>query len=438
MSAALYHAITTVLSPAITWYLRRRLAQGKEDRVRFGERLGEAGRERPGGHLIWIHGASVGEMISVLPLVERMLHQDAGLHILLTSGTVTSARIMADRMPPRAIHQFMPVDIPSCVARFLDHWQPDLALWVESELWPNLIYQTRARGVPMVLINARMSENSFRRWRWLGFLIRPLLQAFEFCIAQSTPDGGRLATLGARFVSFHGNLKAASPPLPADPHDLHVLKSAIGQRPVWLAASTHPGEEAIVTAVHQRLASQFPDLLTILVPRHAVRGDEITDEARALGLNVARRALEQPISGGTDIYLGDSMGEMGLYYRLATIVFIGGSLIEHGGQNPLEAARLGSALLFGPSMFNFTEQAAAMTQAGGAETVSDGDTLAAQVALLLADGEETARRAAAAAADLAADDGQDVIRAVMGQLAPLLPKQTPETKSGRESDLARA
>jgi 3-deoxy-D-manno-octulosonic-acid transferase len=375
-------------------------------------------------------------MLSVLPLVERLLHQDTGLHILLTSGTVTSARIMSDRLPARAIHQYVPVDIPSCVAGFLDHWRPDLALWVESELWPNLIHQTRARGVPMALINARMSESSFQRWRRLPLLIRPLLQAFEFCIAQSAPDGGRLATLGAQFVSFHGNLKAASPPLAADPRDLHVLKMAIGQRPVWLAASTHPGEEAMVAGVHRRLASRFPGLLTILVPRHAVRGDEIAGALQAQGLNVARRALDQPIGGGTDIYLGDSMGEMGLYYRLAPIVFIGGSLVEHGGQNPLEAARLNSALLFGPHMFNFTEQATAMIRAGGAAQVADGDALADQVALLLADRDEAARRAAAA--ELAADDGQDVISAVLAQLAPLLPGQTPGIKSEQESNCAGA
>ena len=436
MSTALYRGLTTLLSPAITWHLHRRLGQGKEDPVRFNERLGEAGRDRPAGRLIWIHGASVGEMISVLPLAERLLHEDAGLHILLTSGTVTSARIVADRLPSRAIHQYVPVDIPACVARFLGHWRPDLALWVESELWPNLIHQTRARGIPMALINARMSESSFRRWRRLPFLIRPLLQAFEFCIAQSAPDGGRLATLGAQFVSFHGNLKAASPPLATDPRELHVLKTDIAQRPVWLAASTHPGEEAMVAGVHKQLASRFPGLLTILVPRHAVRGDEIAGELRSQGLNVARRTLKQPIGGETDIYLGDSMGEMGLYFRLARIVFIGGSLVAHGGQNPLEAARLNSALLFGPHMFNFTEQTTALAQAGGGQMVADDEALADQVALLLADGDEVTRRATAA--DLAADNGQDVIRAVMAQLAPLLPSSASGTKSGQGSGRASA
>ncbi len=421
MSYRLYRGLTSLLGPLLVWYLRRRMGQGKEDPVRFTERLGEPGRERPEGALIWLHGASVGEMISVLPLIERLLHDDPGLHVLVTSGTVTSSRIMADRLPARAFHQYIPIDHPAGVTAFLDHWRPDLALWVESELWPNLIHLSRARGVPMALINARMSESSFRRWRRLPFLIKPLLQSFQFCIAQSAPDAGRLATLGAPNVTFHGNLKAASPPLPVDPRDLHALNATLARRPRWLAASTHPGEEAMVGEAHRQLSEKFPGLLTLLVPRHAERGEAIAAELTIQGLSVARRSQNQDIHGDTDIYLGDSMGEMGLYYRLASIVFIGGSLIEHGGQNPLEAARLDSALLFGPYMFNFTEQAAAMTKTGGAHLVADGDTLADQIALLLSDEAETERRAAAAAR--AADDGKDVVSAVLKQIAPLLPRQ---------------
>ncbi|MBT7756776.1 MAG: 3-deoxy-D-manno-octulosonic acid transferase, partial [Rhodospirillaceae bacterium] len=407
MTGALYRSATTLLAPLAIWYLRRRLRQGKEDPARFNERLGDPGRARPDGRLVWLHGASVGEAISALPLIERLLRQDQELHILLTSGTVTSARIMADRLPDRAIHQYLPIDLAAAVHRFLEHWRPDLAVWVESELWPNLIHLTAARGIPMALINARMSESSYRRWRRLPFLIKPLLQTFQVCMAQSAPDAGRLATLGAHSVTFEGNIKAASPPLPYDPRDLHELKQAINQRPLWLAASTHPGEEEIIAGVHKKLAAQFPGLLTILVPRHAVRGEQIAADLGNQGLTVARRSQKQPISPQTNIYLGDSMGEMGLYYRLGRIVFIGGSLVAHGGQNPLEAARLDSALLFGAHMFNFTEQAAALMEAGGAHQVGDANALTNQVALLLADGKEARRRAAAAAAT--ADDGQDVV-----------------------------
>ncbi len=420
MTAGLYRGATLLLGPLAIWYLHRRLRQGKEDPARFEERLGQPGRARPDGRLIWVHGASVGEAISVLPLVERLLCQDPSLHILLTSGTVTSARIMAERLPDRAMHQYVPIDRPTSVDCFLDHWRPDLALWVESELWPNLIHRTAARGVPMALINARMSERSYRRWRRLPFLIKPLLGAFQVCLAQSGPDAKRLVALGAGAVACHGNLKTASPPLPVDPRDLQAMKMAVDGRPLWLAASTHPGEEAIIATVHRQLAARFPGLLTILVPRHAARGDEIAAALANLGLSVSRRSQEQPIGPQTDIYLGDSMGEMGLYYRLATIVFIGGSLVAHGGQNPLEAARLDSALLFGPHMFNFSEQAAAMTESGGARLVADTDALADEVALLLSDADEAGRRAAAAAA-AAADPGQDVVAAVLGQLNPLLP-----------------
>ena len=427
MTYALYRLIVRMLDPLLLWHLRRRLAGGKEDRLRFGERLGAPGRDRPTGPLVWVHGASVGEMVSVLPLIERLLRQNSGLRVMVTSGTVTSARIMVDRLPDHAFHQYVPIDRVVSVARFLDHWRPDLALWVESELWPNLIHGAQARGLPMAMINARMSETSYRRWRRLPFLIKPLLQAFQFCIAQSAPDAGRLATLGAHNVTFHGNLKTAALPLPVDPRDLHILKTAMARRPCWLAASTHPGEEAMAGAVHQQLRQRFSNLVTILVPRHAERGAAIAGELSAQGLVVARRSLDQVIAADTDIYLGDSMGEMGLYYRLAPIVFIGGSLVGHGGQNPLEAARLDSTLLFGPHMFNFTEQVAALTATGGAHQVADSGALAHQIALLLDDGVETQRRAAAAAAAanaaLTAGGGQDVVSAILKQLAPLLPKE---------------
>ncbi len=429
MTYSLYRGLTMLLGPLLVWHLRRRLARGKEDPARFGERLGVAGRPRPAGKLVWVHGASVGEMVSVLPLIERLLQRDPYLHVLVTSGTVTSARIMADRLPARALHQYIPVDRPAGVTTFLDHWRPDLAIWVESELWPNLIHQARARGMAMALVNARMSERSFRRWRRLPLLIKPLLQSFQFCIAQSAPDAGRLATLGAHNVTFHGNLKAASPPLPTDPRDLHTLKTAIARRPRWLAASTHPGEEVMVAAAHGQLSEHFPDLLTLLVPRHAERGDAIAAELTDMGFTVAQRSRGQVIGADTQIYLGDSMGEMGLYYRLAGIVFVGGSLVEHGGQNPLEAARLDSALLFGPHMFNFTEQVAAMTRTGGAHLVTDGETLGDQVAALLGEEGEVRRRAAAEAAAEAADDGREVVSAILRQIAPLLPKQNRQNQS---------
>ena len=419
MTLSIYRFVTTVLKPVLVWVLRRRLARGREDPVRIRERLGYPGQARPEGTLVWVHGSSVGEMVSVLPLIERILQQDKRLCVLVTSGTVTSARIMADRLPARSQHQYIPIDQPSAIDRFLDHWRPDLALWVESELWPNLINQTRSRDVPMAIINARMSEESFRRWRCLPFLIRPLLQSFHFCIAQSASDAERLRALGAHHVLFHGNLKSAAPPLSADPQDLYELKTAIGRRPCWVAASTHTGEDEIIGAAHRQLADQFPGLLTVLVPRHADRGDTVAKVLGTLGLTVAKRSQDNKIEPDTDIYLGDSMGEMGLFFRLSNVVFIGGSLVEHGGQNPLEAARLDCAILFGPYMFNFAEQAAALSSTGGGQLVPDGDNLADQVAVLLADDNETQRRSAAAAE--VAVDSADVVGEVLKQIVPLLP-----------------
>ncbi len=295
MTAALYRAGTELLGPAIELWLKRRLARGKEDPARLSERLGRPGRDRPPGRLVWLHGASVGEAISVLPLIDRLLAARDDVSVLLTTGTVTSARLMAERLPARAFHQFAPVDRPSAVERFLDHWRPDLALWVESELWPNLVAETAKRGAAMALVNARLSERSYRRWRRLGWLIRPMLSAFALTLAQSEADAQRLRALGARDVRCLGNLKSAAPPLVVDKAALAELSAALGGRPRWLAASTHPGEEAIAADVHRRLAPRLPGLLTVIAPRHPERGPEL---AEALGATVARRSAGEPPDAG--------------------------------------------------------------------------------------------------------------------------------------------
>jgi len=418
--SGLYRGLTTALGPAIDIYLRRRLRHGKEDRSRFTERLGRADRPRPSGGLIWLHAASVGETISVLPLVERLLDERTDLHLLLTTGTVTSAAIAAERLPPRACHQYVPVDRPDAVERFLDHWRPDLGIWVESELWPNLISESHRRGMPLALINARMSARSYRKWRLLPFAIRPLLAAFQLCLAQSSVDATRLRNLGMDSVDFVGNLKAAAPPLDVDPTALAPLRAATGKRSCWLAACTHPGEETIVAAVHGALQARLPGLLTVLVPRHAERGAAVAEDLRATGLTVARRSRDELPSMQTQVYLGDSMGEMGLYYRLAPVVFIGGSLVPHGGQNPLEAARLDSALLFGPHMSNFGDAVDALFAADAAHQVRDAADLTEGVAGLLTNPKLLTRRATAAAR--VAGDSADVVGRVLQRLQPLLPR----------------
>jgi 3-deoxy-D-manno-octulosonic-acid transferase len=284
-----YRGLSTLAPPALKLLLKRRLARGKEDAARLGERMGIAARARPEGKLVWLHGASVGEALSTLPLIERVLKRLPQAHVLVTSGTVTSARIMAERLPDRAFHQFVPLDAAPWVARFLDHWRPDLALWIESELWPNLLRQTAARGIPIALVNARMRERSFRGWkRWPG-AARDLLGAFRLVLAQSETYAERFRALGAAEASVAGNLKYAAPPLPADEAKLAALRAAIGTRRVWLAASIHPGEEAAV-AEAQSLLKRAGGALGIVVPRHPPKGAAMAEAIRARGLTVAVRS----------------------------------------------------------------------------------------------------------------------------------------------------
>ncbi|HUT51633.1 MAG TPA: 3-deoxy-D-manno-octulosonic acid transferase [Alphaproteobacteria bacterium] len=437
MIGALYALGARALGPAVRVFLVLRRALGKEDTERMAERLGHAGRPRPEGPLIWLHGASVGEALSALPLIERLLAANDECSVLMTSGTVTSARLMEKRLPARAFHQYVPVDLPRAVGRFLGHWRPDLALWLESELWPNMIRAAARRDVEMVLINGRLSARSFARWRRAPGFARSLLGAFKRCLAQSDADAERLAALGARDVVCLGNLKFASAPLPADSDALEELRARLGARPLWLAASTHPGEEAIVAEAHRILRARHPALLTVIAPRHPGRGPAIATELASAGLQVVRRAADETPEASTDIYLADTLGELGLFYRLAPIALVGGSLVPHGGQNLLEPAQLDCAILHGPAVFNFEAIAAAMQAAGASEMVRDAESLANAVEALLVDGEMRARRAKAAAEVAASEAG--VLDRVMEALAPhlaLLPGA--EIQKPRRKEASRA
>ncbi|HYZ39343.1 MAG TPA: glycosyltransferase N-terminal domain-containing protein, partial [Stellaceae bacterium] len=289
MLPLLYRAMTRPLAPIAIAYLAHRCTDGKEDRARLSERRGIASQARPPGSLVWVHAASVGEATAMLGLIECLLSSRPEIQVLVTTGTVTSARLLQQRLPARARHQFVPADMPQWVDRFLAYWRPDLALWVESELWPNLVLATHARGIPMVLVNGRISTRSYRRWRrWPG-LIGPMLLAFDLCLAQDPPQAERFRSLGARRVAVAGDLKMAAAVLPFDHVELLRLRALIGSRPVWLAASTHPGEDEVVAQVHRELAPKHPDLLTIIVPRHPLRGDAIGAMLATRGLRIARR-----------------------------------------------------------------------------------------------------------------------------------------------------
>ncbi len=424
MPAMLWRWAASAIAPALPLHLRRRAARGKEDAARIAERYGE-GAERPDGPLLWVHAASVGESVSVLPLLEALAVRDPALRFLLTTGTVTSATLLADRIPraiaARVVHRFVPLDVPRWVARFLDGWRPDAAVFVESELWPNLIAATHARGIPMALINARMSARAAARWGRASGFARRVLSAFTLVLAQTEGDAVRFRALGAAGATSPGNLKFAAPPLPADAAELARLRALVGDRPAWVAASTHPGEEAMVLAAHQRLAAGHPDLLTIIVPRHPDRGAEVA--ALGDGIALARRSLGQDPAAATQVLVADTLGELGLWYRLAQIAFVGGSLVEHGGQNPLEPARLGCPVLVGPHTWNFTEILDRMTAAGGLARLDPGPdpaaALAEAVGAMLTNPERGLAQARAAAA-IAADQAGLPDR-IAAALLPLLP-----------------
>ncbi len=391
MIAGLWHGTATVAAPALRLMLARRVRRDKEIAARLPEREGIDATPRPPGRLVWVHAASVGESLSVLPVLP---HLGA---VLLTTGTVTSARLMAQRLDEAGLHEvlhrFVPLDVPAWAARFLDHWRPDAAAFVESELWPNMLAACQARRIPMMLVNARMSARSARGWGRVPGFARTVLGAFDAVQARSAGDAARLMALGARGVTAPGDLKLAAPALPVDAGALARLRAVVGTRPVWLAAATHPGEEDVALAVHARLAPAHPGLLTIIVPRHPERGPGIAPGAPH------RSAGEDPVG---PVWVADTMGELGLMYRLAPLAFVGRSLVGQGGQNPWEPARLGCAVAVGPHTANFGPAVQALQSAGALTVVADEVALAGWVDAMLGD---PARCRAAAAAGQAAASG---------------------------------
>jgi 3-deoxy-D-manno-octulosonic-acid transferase len=385
-AGALWAGAARLAAPGLRLMLRLRLARGKELPGRLAERRGIDLFPRPPGRLLWLHAASVGETTSILPVLPALLAGAPDLTLLVTTGTVTAAALLARRLGPdqqaRVLHRFVPLDVPGWVARFLDHWRPDAAAFLESELWPNLLAACHARHIDLMLVNARLSPRSFARWRRAPGFARELLGAFDRVQARSEADAERLRALGARHVEAPGDLKFAAPPLPVEAAELARLQGVLAGRPVWLAASTHPGEEALVFAVHRAVAARHPDLLTILAPRHPERGAAIA--AEAVPLPVTRRALGEappPVQG---VWLVDTLGELGLWYRLAPIAFVGRSLVPPGGgQNLLEPARLGCAVGVGLHTGNFPEHVALLRAAGALEEVADAAALAEFVAAML-------------------------------------------------------
>ncbi|MDR3423835.1 MAG: 3-deoxy-D-manno-octulosonic acid transferase [Alphaproteobacteria bacterium] len=414
MLSNLYRLLTDLSAPLIDVYMRRRLAAGREDAARFGERFGHPSRPRPGGRLIWCHAASVGEAASLLLLIDKLHALYPDLSVLLTTGTVTAARMMGPRLPPYALHQYAPIDRVRCLKRFLDHWRPSLALWTESELWPNTLLALQERDIPVVLLNARMSDKSFRNWHRVKGFAREMMSCFSLCLAQSESDRGRFIALGASPVKYVGNLKYASSPLPCDAQELERLRLQTAGCAVWVMASTHRGEEEMAIAAHRALAAKSFRLLTVIVPRHAVRGDEVARLLEESGLRFARRSKGEAILPDTEVYLADTMGELGLFYALCPVAVMGGSFVRTGGHNPIEAAQAGAAIVFGPYMYNFSEIAREFLLAQAAVQLQHANEIAFAVDRLLADPLERNRRAQAAR--LLAEEKRSILNRIVGEM----------------------
>lgn len=413
----LYRALTAVIGPFAGFYLNTRARNGKEDEDRIGERFGRYTQARPEGTLLWLHAASVGESGVALSLIDALAARDASLNFLISTGTRTSAELVARRAPPRTTHIYAPLDRGSVVRRFLNYWRPDLGVFVESEIWPNLILAAERKGVKLALVNARMSVKTLRRWESWSAAGRRLLKAFSFVSAADARTARALKRMRGEDISARGNLKLAAPAPSIDINARASLLAQIGDRPIWLAASTHAGEDEIVLAAHARLRADMPNALLIIVPRHPERGADIAK----LADNAPRRALRQPIADAP-VYIADTLGELGLFYDLAPVALVAGSLLPQlKGHNPIEPAKLGAAILTGPNVESFQDLFDALFAAGGATQVDTPSSIAPAVTLLWRD--DASRKEQLAAARRVADQGADAFAHTLSSLAALLPPQ---------------
>ena len=378
MFIGIYNTLIRILYPlVIRSYIQKRIEIGKEDTKRFNERIGRPTKERPEGKLIWFHGASVGESVSMLPLINRLLETDENTYVMVTTGTTTSAEIMGKRLPERAFHQYITIDNPVFTKRFIKYWQPDLVLWFESDFWPAMLSTIKKKNIPLILVNGRISNKSFKRWQQFDYISKELLGCFTFCLGQSEEDAYRLRVLGAKDSTCLGNLKFAGLPIPVDETKKAEITKQIGNRRIFCISSTHENEEYQLGKRFKNLFEKHPDVLVLIAPRHPQRGVEIKTQLTDLGLNVSLRSANEKITSKTQVYIADTIGELGIWYGISPIVFIGGSLVPHGGQNFMEPSRLKDAVIVGPYMHNFTEamqraqKANAIIQANDAEEVID-------------------------------------------------------------------
>lgn len=404
-------------------YLFYRSQKGKEDSSRRKERFGLTNIERPRGPLIWVHAASVGETLALLPLIREIRARD--IHVLLTTGTVTSAELVKSRLGNQVIHQYVPLDIKFAIDRFLNHWMPDAAITAESEIWPVTMMALSRKHIPQIRVNARMSDRSFGRWQRRSELAETLFSRLSMVVAQSDLDAERFRDLGAWPVVVSGNLKGDTDPPPCDPKVLEHYSTQIGNRKTWAAISTFDGEELAAGTVQQNLRARC-DLLSIIVPRHPERADAVEAQLKGLGLKVARRSRGDAITPEVDVFLGDSIGEMGMYLRLTQIAFVGRSLTNEGGQNPIEPAMLSCAVLSGPHVQNFREPYQRLLRSGGAKIIRDTDMLVKAVYFLTVNDNERLKMIDAGASVI------EEMRGALGQtMKALEPYISPLTVSAK-------
>ena len=423
-----YGVATRALGPLTPLILKRRAKKGKEDPARQNERHGKPELARPEGQLFWLHGASVGESLMLQPVIHRLLETRPEAHVLVTSGTMTSAEILARQLPGRAFHQFAPLDYPKAIDGFLDHWKPDLAIWAESEIWPNLVRKTKARAIPMALLNARFSEKSLEGWSKRKKSAQALIGAFDLIMAADTATADGLTWIIGKPVEAAGNLKDAAAPLPVDKAELKALKSQTSRRTIWCAASTHKGEDELVIAAHKDVLAKYKASLLILAPRHPERSADIQKILKAQNLSFAVRSKGEAISRDTQVYLFDTIGEMGLAYRLSKLSFVCGSLIDGlSGHNPLEPARLGNAVLTGSHIASFADSYMAMIAFNAAERVLDPIALGPIITDILSDKQRLSDLQNLAETFATGRDA--VLDYVWDQLVPLVPMPAPKAQS---------
>ena len=381
----LYGGLARLLAPVWRFGLQRRLARGKETPVSVQQKLGLAYEARPHGPLVWGHAVGVGESLALAGLFARLGERRPDLHFLITTTARTSGDALKGRhgqsiLPPRCQHQFAPVDTPDAVARFLDHWRPSLAVWCEMDLWPALMDATDARSIPRVLVNARLSPASMAKRRWGRWIYAALLPGFRALFAQNAESVDALVSLGAprERITVTGTIKTLSPPLPCDADALLRWQTALAGRPVWLAASSHPGEEALALQAHARLRVRHPDAVLLIVPRVPTRGVDVLALCPASTLQRSADASTLP-GASASVYLADTIGELGLWYRLAPVALVGGSIAAVGGHNPHEPLALGCAVLHGPNVWNFSESYAELDAQGLSRPITGADDLATAV-----------------------------------------------------------